>query len=101
MPKEKRELILDRFEESGMTGQAFGKHVGVKHPTFASWAQKRRRQRGVEHHAKGAKNGNAVISLFETVVSAPPLGSSARLELQSVGGTRIRLKPSEQIKKAL
>lgn len=54
MPKDKRELILDRFEESGMTGLAFARHVGVKYPTFASWIQKRRRDR-VERPASGPK----------------------------------------------
>ena len=36
MPPEKRELILDRFEESGMSGQAFAAYIGVKYQTFAT-----------------------------------------------------------------
>ncbi|MFN7342049.1 MAG: IS66 family insertion sequence element accessory protein TnpA [bacterium] len=41
-----REAILDAFEASGMTGQAFALHHGIKIQTFASWMQKRRRRRG-------------------------------------------------------
>jgi hypothetical protein len=41
-----REAILDAFEASGMTGQAFALHHGIKIQTFASWIQKRRRRRG-------------------------------------------------------
>jgi hypothetical protein len=41
-----REAILDAFESSGMTGQAFALHHGIKIQTFASWMQKRRRVRG-------------------------------------------------------
>lgn len=41
-----REAILDAFEASGMTGQAFALHHGIKIQTFASLMQKRRRRRG-------------------------------------------------------
>ncbi|PXA05319.1 hypothetical protein DDZ13_00190 [Coraliomargarita sinensis] len=30
MPRERREQILDRFESSGMSGQAFAKQIGVR-----------------------------------------------------------------------
>lgn len=41
-----REQILDDFERSGMSGRAFAKHHGIHAQTFASWIQKRRRERG-------------------------------------------------------
>lgn len=41
-----REAIVDAFEASGMSGQAFALHHGLKIQTFASWIQKRRRARG-------------------------------------------------------
>lgn len=44
--REEREKILDAFEASGMTGQAFAIQHGIKVQTFASWIQKRRRARG-------------------------------------------------------
>ena len=37
MPARRRETILDAFEQSGMSGKAFAKHVGVKYTTFATW----------------------------------------------------------------
>jgi hypothetical protein len=43
---EHREAMLDAFEASGMSGQAFAIHHGIKVQTFASWIQKRRRSRG-------------------------------------------------------
>lgn len=43
---DQREAILDAFETSGMSGQAFARHHGIKIQTFASWIQKRRRARG-------------------------------------------------------
>ena len=45
-PAERREQLLDEFERSGLCGQKFAALAGIKYPTFATWAQKRRRQRG-------------------------------------------------------
>jgi hypothetical protein len=44
--RERREQLLDEFEKSGLTGQKFAEVVGIKYQTFATWAQRRRRQRG-------------------------------------------------------
>ena len=41
-----REAMLDTFETSSMTGQAFALQHGIKIQTFASWIQKQRRDRG-------------------------------------------------------
>ena len=43
LSREQREKMLDAFEASSMSGQAFAKQHGVKQQTFASWIQKRRR----------------------------------------------------------
>ncbi|MGH9354391.1 MAG: IS66 family insertion sequence element accessory protein TnpA [Terriglobia bacterium] len=52
-PAARREQLLDEFERSGLTGQKFAELVGLKYQTFATWAQKRRRQRGA-YEAVGA-----------------------------------------------
>jgi DNA-binding transcriptional regulator YiaG len=44
-PQEHREKVLDEFERSGLSGQRFAALAGIKYSTFATWAQKRRRQR--------------------------------------------------------
>ena len=46
MSPAQREAILDTFEASSMTGQAFALQHGIKIQTFASWIQKRRHARG-------------------------------------------------------
>ncbi len=38
-PPERREALLERFEESGMTSNAFAEHHGIKYTTFANWVQ--------------------------------------------------------------
>jgi hypothetical protein len=42
----RRESLLDEFERSGLSGAKFAALVGIRYPTFATWAQRRRRQRG-------------------------------------------------------
>jgi hypothetical protein len=46
-PAVRREQLLDEFERSGLSGQKFAELAGIKYQTFASWAQKRRRARGL------------------------------------------------------
>ena len=97
MPREKRELILDRFEESGMSGQSFATHIGVKYQTFASWVQKRRRERG-EYPQSKETQAKAPISLLEAIVEEPsPKALAGGLEVQSVGGIKIRLSSVGEI----
>ncbi len=47
MPPERREALLDEFERSGLSGAKFAKLAGVKYQTFAAWAARRRKQRGL------------------------------------------------------
>lgn len=44
-PAALREELLDRFERSSMSGAEFAEYYNIKYPTFASWRQKRDRER--------------------------------------------------------
>jgi hypothetical protein len=46
MPATRREQLLDEFERSGLSGPKFAVLAGLKYQTFATWVQKRKRQRG-------------------------------------------------------
>ena len=46
-PPERRESLLDEFERSGLSGTKFAELTGIKYQTFAAWAARRRKQRGV------------------------------------------------------
>ena len=37
-PRELRDAVLDEFERSGIPATHFAARLGVKYPTFASWA---------------------------------------------------------------
>lgn len=98
MPREKREQILDGFESSGMSGQAFAARIGVKYPTFASWVQKRRRARGQYANAD-REPVKAPFTLIEAVVQTEenPSGPGASLEVETATGLKVRLNASVEI----
>ena len=70
----------------------FAVFVGVKYPTFASWVQKRRRQR------KGGEVAGrpAALQWVEAAVEVP--GAGLRVEL--LGGARIEIADEAQAKLA-
>lgn len=101
MPDDKREMILDRFEQSGMSGKAFAAQLGIKYQTFASWMQKRRRQRG-DYPEVEDKTIKTSVTLFEAVVeSADSCPSSFGIEIESSHGVRIRLRDRNDIALAI
>ena len=65
VPTHRREFILDQYERSGMSGQGFARHIGVKYTTFASWVQKRKRARG-QYPGSESKPANS-LTLLEAV----------------------------------
>jgi hypothetical protein len=50
--EQRREALLDEFERGEMNAAQFAEFVGVKYQTFATWIQKRRKERTI---AKGPK----------------------------------------------
>lgn len=97
VPRAVREEVLDRFERSGMSGQAFAQRLGVKYPTFATWVQKRKKARGA--YPKGGGNRvKAPLALVEAIVEeGPSTGLAASLEVEAPGGIKLRVRRREDI----
>lgn len=94
-PKERREALLDEFEKSGLTGQKFAAVVGIKYQTFATWAQKRRRQRGAYPAMKGPKQ----LRWLEAMVEERQSGGDKNplpLVLELLGGTEVQISDAKQ-----
>jgi len=97
--RDRREQLLDEFERSGLTGQKFAEVVGIKYQTFATWAQKRRRQRGVYPAVKRPKQ----LRWLEAVVE-PNLGLASNtgdknplaLVLELPGGVKVQINDAKQ-----
>lgn len=93
VPPSKREAILDAFEQSGMSGQAFAEYVGVKYPTFATWVQKRKKARGEYFEPKAVK---APLALVEAVLEREE-SPSGPLEVEAPGGLKVRIARRDDI----
>ena len=90
-PAARREQVLDEFERSGLSGKKFAALIGVKYPTLATWAAKRRRERGMPPVVKRSKS----VRWLEAVVE-PNRGDKSPLVLELPGGARIEIKDAQQ-----
>lgn len=95
IPAAKREAILDAFEQSGMSGQAFAAKWGLKYPTFATWVQKRRRAHDEYPEANKAPLPPKALSLVEALIDTG--AADASLEVEAPGGIKLRLSRREDI----
>jgi hypothetical protein len=94
-PAARREQLLDEFERSGLTGQKFAEVVGIKYQTFATWAQKRRRQRGAYPAVKRPKQ----LHWLEAVVEEKQGGGDKvplPLVLELSGGGKVQIADVQQ-----
>jgi transposase-like protein len=95
-PAERRESLLDEYERRGMSGQAFAGHYGIKYQTFATWVQKRRKERaghGME------KNSMGKLQLVEAVVErgqATPEHGKGVLRVELPGGASVEVSNAGQ-----
>jgi hypothetical protein len=104
VPVERRELLLDEFENSGLSGKKFAVLVGIKHQTFATWVTKRRKQRGTLR-VRGSRSRPlpepaAKLQWVEAVVEKDAISSGSRREMLSVhlpGGARLEIGDSRQV----
>jgi hypothetical protein len=102
-PKARREQLLDEFERSGLPGLKFAELAGIKYQTFATWAQKRRRQRG-NYAAGKIAAAKKSVQWLEAVV-APPSGAVVKtgglsLVLHLSGGVRVEISDAKQVELA-
>ena len=102
-PRERREHLLDEFEHSGLSGQKFAALTGIKYQTFATWAQKRRRQRGI-YPVVGQRRIPArlpdKVRWLEAVVEAaknPGDKNPLAVEVALPGGVRVEISDTKQV----
>ena len=102
-PQARREQLLDEFERSGLPGLKFAELAGIKYQTFATWAQKRRRQRG-DYAAGKITAAKKSVQWLEAVL-APPPGAVVKtgglsLVLHLPGGARVEISDAKQVELA-
>lgn len=113
---EKREAVLDVFDASGMSAQAFARQHGINAQTFASWVQKRRHQRGayqnpelrrqlrMPHNASAKKAASSApvpsaLNLIEVQISSESRSACVQPPIEVVlpHGIVIRVSCASQI----
>jgi transposase len=105
MPAARREQLLDEFERSGLNGKKFAELAGIKYQTFATWAQKRRRQREAEVTAKVPPTATEKVNWLEAVVeqardTVVKAGDSV-LVLKLPGGSWVEISDVKQVSLAV
>lgn len=105
--RSQREALLDAFEAGGLSGPEFARIHGIKYQTFATWRQKRRRDRGRtgESSEKEASGGGG-FTLIEASANLPPKHPSEAsagdgLLIELPGGARMRIADSRGIRLAV
>ena len=105
-PAERREVLLDEFDRSGLSGPKFAELVGVKYQTLAGWVHERRKKRP----RVPAESASAVSSLrlVEAVVAREaeghtggPTCGSGMLQVHLADGVRIEIGDVQQLKLAV
>lgn len=101
-PVVRRGQLLDEFERSGMSGRQFAELVGIKYQTFATWAQKRRRQRKTAAAAKPPVKTDAVkqVRWMAAVVEPAPSPTEQNqtpLVVYLASGTRLAITNAKQV----
>lgn len=102
MPPERREALLDEFEKSGLSGMKFARMAGVKYPTFALWAQRRRRQRAADGTLPAVQASSAPAAKMrwlEAVVEPKKLSAVSPpgvLTIHLPGGARMEVADPAQ-----
>ena len=93
-PKARREQLLDEFERSGLPGLKFAELAGIKYQTFATWAQKRRRQRGDDAARKisaAKKSVQWLEAVVESAQGAVVKAGGGALVVHLPGGARLEI----------
>ncbi len=93
-----REELLDRFERSGMSGVEFAAYYGIKYTTFASWRQKRDRNRKQEHPAnRGAAGELDGCALVEVTLQEEVKAAGMRIELPGGASVQVTNKAEAEL----
>jgi hypothetical protein len=94
--------LTDEFERSGLSGKKFTALVGVKYQTFATWAKKRREQRGLAGSVAAKPKPADSVRWLEAVVekSSHSAQSHHALVIHLPGQARMEINGADQAKLA-
>ena len=94
---EHRQMLLDKFDASAMSGQAFAKMHGIKYPTFANWCQKRKRGRNQYPQVPDSNDLKLMESLTEVICQKSSESSEDVLTVQFGKGIELSISNDAQL----
>ena len=104
VPVKRREALLDEFDKSGLSAKKFALLIGMKHQTFATWATKRRKERGIiginRPSAQRVPELVPKLQWVEAVVEKDahtPGSNSKALSVHLPGGARLEIGEHRQV----
>lgn len=108
VPMERREMLLDEFETSGLSGMKFAALAGVKYATFANWMQRRRKQRADQRETSAGRGdgmpcddtARRPVRLFEAFAEVGGMAQSNCLRVELPGGARLLVDSPGQLRLA-
>jgi hypothetical protein len=99
---ERRQALLEEFDQSGLSGAAFARLAGVHYQTFMNWLAARRKRaaaaaphNGSPEPADAQNLRRAPVAFLEA--SLPELRSNAALSVELPGGARIEIHSPHQL----
>ena len=100
--RERRELLLEQYDRSGMSGVKFAEYVGIKYSTLAYWLQSRRRKREREKSLLNAgagtgpsqSNGGWIEAVVEN--GARPRVQEGALRIYFAGGAYCQISSAAE-----
>jgi hypothetical protein len=101
---ERREMLLEEYDRSGMSGIRFAQYVGIRYTTLAYWIRSRRRQREREKLLMKAgadkEPGKSKASWIEAVVDkngSPVRAPSGALRIYFAGGAYCQISNTAEV----
>jgi hypothetical protein len=95
---EQRQQILNEYERSGLSGPKFAALCGVKYQTFASWLQRRKRERNLLANRPCRPGATKKVQWLEARLQPgdqPPSGTGLLVHLP--GGARAEITHPQHI----
>jgi hypothetical protein len=97
-PRERREQLLDEFEQTGASAAMFAKIAGLRYSTFAGWVNRRRKQGAKVREENRGKQ--ALVQFVEAAVERPAQFAAGALRIELPGGAQTEIRLSSEVELA-
>ena len=94
-PRERREQLLDEFEQTGASAARFAKIAGLRYSTFAGWVNRRRKRRANSEDKHGPSQ--TLVQFVEAAVQPRAQMGAGALRIELPGGAHALLGSSAEV----